>query len=417
MIKRFKTISPDNSIILKNLSYLTFLRVFNIGIKFLLVAYLVRVLGEISYGILTWSDSIIQYFIMFVNFGFNIYAAKYIVENRSRSDKLNEITSSVFTIKLIVLVLSFLTLLILSFFNPFAPHKTILFMMMLMGIGEVFFPIWYFQGIEKLKLATYIVVFSRILLISGTVLFVKSSDDLMIHVVLIVISNVVMGVLGYITLLRNYNFKFIWVKIEVLKQFVKEAYMFFLGRFLSLTFNFATIFIIGIYFTMDYVTGFDVALKIVLVSIIPFDMLQQAVFPTISRNKDKSMLKKLILGSFILGLVFMGLLFLFSEQLLGLFGGQEMIKYANVLKALALITPLVAVTFMLGTCTLVAFNYHKEFNYSLILSSVLYIAIVAVLMVFDKVTFWNLVYLRIVSDLVLVSIRLYYTFKRKIFTI
>ena len=59
MINRLNT---DSLIILKNLSYLSFLRFFNIGIKFFLVAYLVRVLGEINYGILIWSDSIIQFF-------------------------------------------------------------------------------------------------------------------------------------------------------------------------------------------------------------------------------------------------------------------------------------------------------------------------------------------------------------------
>ena len=238
----------------------------------------------------------------------------------------------------------------------------------------------------------------------------------MTHVFLIVISNITMGLLGYMTLIKFYHFSFHWVNITVLKRFIKEAYMFFLGRFLSLTFNFATLFLIGIYFTMDYVTGFDIALKIVLLSIIPFDMLQQAVFPTISRNKNKALLKKLIIGSFIIGVIFMTVILLFSEQLLGLFGGQSMIKYSTVLKALSLITPFVAVTFMLGTCTLVAFGFNKEFNYSLIASSLLYIIIITILMIFDKVTFWNLVYLRIFSDIALVSIRLYYTFKRKIFT-
>ena len=412
----FKALNTDNSIILKNLTYLTFLRVFNILIKFLLVAYLVRVLGEVSYGVLTWSDSIIQYFLMFINFGFNIYAAKYIVENRSNKDKIKEITSSIFFIKVILFLTSFIILYGFSFFHPFEAHKSILFLMLLMGLGEVFFPIWYFQGIEKLKPATYIVVFSRVILVLGTLVFVKTSEDLMTHVLLIVISNMVMGLLGYVTLIKHYQFSFYLVNITVLKRFIKEAYMFFLGRFLSLTFNFATLFLIGVYFTMDYVAGFDIALKIVLLSIIPFDMLQQAVFPTISRNKNKALLKKLLLGSFVLGIVFMTVLLLFSEQLLGLFGGESMIKYNDVLKALSLITPFVAVTFMLGTCTLVAFGFNKEFNYSLIISSLLYIVVVVILLIFDKVTFWNLVYLRIFSDVALVSIRLYYTFKRKIFT-
>ena len=71
-----KKIEKDNLIILKNLSFLTILRVFNVGAKFILVAYLIRVLGKINYGVLTWVDSIIQYFLIIINFGFNIYAAK-----------------------------------------------------------------------------------------------------------------------------------------------------------------------------------------------------------------------------------------------------------------------------------------------------------------------------------------------------
>jgi PST family polysaccharide transporter len=52
----------------------------NIGSKYWpLVGYLIRVLGENGYGTLTWVDSIVQYFIMLINFGFDLYAAKYVV--------------------------------------------------------------------------------------------------------------------------------------------------------------------------------------------------------------------------------------------------------------------------------------------------------------------------------------------------
>jgi PST family polysaccharide transporter len=162
------------------------------------------------------------------------------------------------------------------------------------------------------------------------------------------------------------------------------------------------------------VSGFDVALKIVLVSIIPFDMLQQAVFPTISRTRDKVLLKNLLIYSFVIGIIFMVFIHSFSNELLSLFGGQEMIKYSDVLKTLSIITPFVAVTFILGTCTLVSFGFYKEFNLSLIWSSIAYILIVLILWIFNKVTLWNLIYLRVFSDIVLVGIRVYYTIKRKI---
>ena len=42
----FKFRTTDNNLILKNISYLSFLRLINIVVKFLLVAYLVRILAE-----------------------------------------------------------------------------------------------------------------------------------------------------------------------------------------------------------------------------------------------------------------------------------------------------------------------------------------------------------------------------------
>ena len=80
------------------------MRFFNIGFKFLIVAYLIRVLGQKGYGILTWIDSVIQYFLMLINFGFNIYAAKYIVEYREKKDKINEIVSAIIIIKSILFI-------------------------------------------------------------------------------------------------------------------------------------------------------------------------------------------------------------------------------------------------------------------------------------------------------------------------
>lgn len=408
--------SKDNSIILKNLSFLTILRGFNIGIKFFLVAYLVRVLGEINYGIYTWTDSVIQYFLVFINFGFNVYAAKYIVDNKESKSKLNKIISSIFIIKMMLFFASFFILFLLSHLNVFLPFREYLFLLLLIGIGDVFFPIWYFQGIEKLNIATYITVFSRLLLVLGTFFLVTSTNDLNVYILVMVSSNVIMGLLGYATLVRHYNFSFIWVGFNMIKRFFREAHMFFLGGFLSLTFNFLSIFLIGIYYTMDYVTGFDVALKIVLVCIVPFDMLQQAVFPTISRNKNKKVLKKLIIISIFVGLIFTLVLNVFSHELLTLFGGDGMDSYNDVLKTLSPIPPIVALSFMLGTCTLVAFNYNREFNQSLIIASLIYILIIIILLIIDKMTFWNLVYLRVFSDIVLVCIRLYFTLKNKILT-
>lgn len=413
----FKKHTGDTSIILKNLSYLSVVRFVNIGVKFLLVAYLIRVLGEMNYGILTWSDAIVQFLIIIVNFGFNIYAAKYIVEHKDDLEKRNEVLTSIFSIKLALLILSFLILYVLSFFEPFFAYRSILLLMLLFGFGEVFFPIWYFQGMEKLKEAMYIVVFSKLFLLLTTFIWVKDAQDLYVYIVLWVLANIVMGLIGYLILVKKYQFKPVFAKRERVVSYLNEAFLFFVGLFLSLTFNLATIFLIGTFFSMDYVAGFDVALKIVLVAIIPFDVLQQAVYPTIFRNKDKKLLKRLILLSLIGGIALMLFIYFFAEHLLGLFGGAEVVKYAEVLRILSMIVPLAALTFILGTSTLVAFGFTKEFNYSLIISAIIFIVIAVILRISGNLTFWNLVYLRVISDLILVAIRIYFVAQKRILAV
>ena len=410
----FSKLPDDSKIILKNFSYLSLMKVFNIGFKLFLVAYLVRVLGQKNYGLVTWLDSVIQYFLMIINFGFNIYAAKYIVDNKGDKNKINEIVSSIYIIKIILFLFSLITIIGISFFNDFNAYKEALILLAFCGIGEVLFPIWYFQGKENLKPATFIVFLSRLLLVLGVLLFVKANDNTIEYIAVLVFSSLVMGFAGVGYIHKYYDLKFIFIPFKRLKQYIKEAFPFFLGRFLSLIFNFGTIFLIGKYCDYEQVSGFDVCLKIIMVSVIPFEVLQQAVFPSLSRTRDKNLLKKLVIGSFVLGLIAGFVIFLLSDVLLLLFGGEMMLEYIETLNALTILAPFVALTFILGSCSLVAFGFYREYNISLIATSIIYIIILIVLYYFDLINFWNLIYLRIFGDILMALVRLYYSIKRKI---
>ena len=154
-----------------------------------------------------------------------------------------------------------------------------------------------------------------------------------------------------------------------------------------------------------------------MLGVIPFEMLQQAVFPTISRTKNKGMLKKIVYASLIIGCIVGLITNLLSDYLMLLFGGEAMLQYSSVLKVLSILSPFVALTFVLGTCSLVAFGYYKEYNFSLIFTSIIYILVLLILYFFDKISFWNLIYLRVFGDVLMALIRLYFSFKKKTITL
>lgn len=409
-----RILGKDSKIILKNFSYLSLMKTFNIGIKLVLVLYLIRVLGDENYGLVTWLDSIIQYFLMFINFGFNIYAAKYIVDNLGDKEKLDEIVSSILTIKSAIFLASVIIILFMGGAEAFQYYRNALLLFILSGLGEVLFPIWYFQGRENLRPATIIVFLSRLLLVLGVLVFVKAEDDTTIYILLLTISSIVMGVFGFAYIVKYYGFNLVLVPVVKLWYFIKESTPFFLGRFLSLIFNFGTIFLIGRFCNLSEVAGFDIALKVIIVGTIPYEMLQQALFPTLTRNQDRGLLKKVIWFSIISGVIIGVLVYIFATNLMMIFGGDSMVFYDKALKALALMTPFIALTFVLGSCALVAFGHFKEYNISLIGTSIIYLGVVLVLWLLDSITFWNLVYLRIAGEIIMSLIRLYYTLKKRV---
>ena len=53
-----------------------------------------------------------------------------------------------------------------------------------------------------------------------------------------------------------------------------------------------------------------------MLGVIPFEMLQQAVFPTISRTKNKGVLKKIVYAALIIGVLVGFITYLFSDNLM-----------------------------------------------------------------------------------------------------
>lgn len=400
--------------IISNFFYIGVMKFLNIGSKYILVGYLIRVLGENGYGTLTWVDSIVQYFIMLINFGFDLYAAKYVVENKNNPKKLNEAISAIYYIKGILFLMSFILLIPLTFNTEINTVINLIFLMMVMGIGEVLTPIWFFQGIEKMKIITIITFFSKLILVLLTFFFIKNSADIHLYILFLVFTNIIWGFFGYLMMKKESNFKFVAVTFDLIKNYLKEGYLFFVGKFSAFLFNLGTVFLIGYLFTKGQVAGFDIAIKIVFVFIIPFEVLQQALFPVIVRGVKKSVLRKITVATFIISTAAALIVYVFSENVIVIFGGTQMYKYSYVLDLLLVLIPIVSLTIVVGNCILVAKGYYKQYNWSLIVSALVFVFLLIVLKTIDQLNFLNVILIRVLADLIQLLIRFYYNFKFKI---
>lgn len=394
-----------------NFIYIGLIKFINIGSKYILVGYLIRVLGENGYGVLTWVDSIVQYFIMIINFGFDLYAAKYVVENKKNPKKLNEVISSIYYIKSVLFLFCFLLLIPLSFNDQISNYINTILLMLVLGLGEVLMPIWFFQGIEKMKIVSILTFLTKALLITLTIFFIKRIHDINLYIFFLITTNFVWGFLGFWKMMKVIDFEFITVSKVTLIKYLKEGYFFFVGKVSTFVFNMGTLFIIGYYYSIGNVAGFDIALKIVFVFIIPFEVLQQAIYPKFVRGINNYETKKILLFSLVFSTLMALSALLYSEKIIAIFGGDTMIKYGYILPIVLPLIPIVSMTIILGNCLMVANGFYKEYNRSLLITALLFILGIIFLNISNNLNFINIIILRVLADLILLLIRFYYCIK------
>ena len=169
-----KTInSGENKRLLGNFFSLSILQIFSYVLPLLTLPYLVRILGVETFGLISFATAFIIFFNILVDYGFNLSATREISVHRENKKKTTEIYSSVLTIKFILIILSFIILSFIVFiFEKFNSHIELYFITFISVIGQAFFPIWYFQGMEKMRYITIINISSKVIFTMAIFIFV-----------------------------------------------------------------------------------------------------------------------------------------------------------------------------------------------------------------------------------------------------
>jgi len=378
-VDRGKELTKSYKVILLNFSYLSIIQVFNIVFPLLAYPFLIRVLGKDVYGRIIFAQALMGYFVIIINFGFNITATKEISVNLSNPEKITEIVSTTFIVKGVLFLLSIVALFILQFFIADIREYTALFYLMLwMCLYEFLFPIWYFQGTEKMSYITIFTLTSRIIFLVFIFIFIRNKDNYLL-VPIINGAGALIASLGAIGVLARDKVKFRWQPVSVLFHYIKMSYVMALSyAFNSITTN-MSILIVKFFTSYSSVAYFDLANKITNIGIIFLDLISQTVFPKISKTRDKALLKKFVKLSVIAALIILVIIQVFAPLMIKILGGVQMKDALGLLRILALCLPFYIFGAMLGRNGLFVFGYSNKILTSMSLSAVVYLFLVIVL--------------------------------------
>ncbi|WP_221394620.1 oligosaccharide flippase family protein [Dyadobacter sp. NIV53] len=359
-----------------NFGYLSILQIFNMAFPLLTYPYLLRVLGAETYGMVVYAQALVGYLVVMVNFGFNITATKEISINRDNSEKINEIVSSVFIVKGILFLLSFLLLSAALFYiKEIQPYSILFYLTLWMCLYEFLFPVWYFHGTERMKYITFLTLASRLTFISLIFLFVHTKQDYTLVPVINGVGAISSCIIAWIILKRN-NVQIRLQPVSTLFYYVRKAYIMALANISNIFKTNFNLVVVKYFFSFKEVAYFDLAIKISNLGITFLDLISQTIFPKMSRVKDSKFLIKMLKLSFIAALFMVISIHLFGDIIISIIGGANMESATNILKILSLNLPIYIIGALLGRNCLLINGYDNHILYSMALSSILYLVMV-----------------------------------------
>jgi PST family polysaccharide transporter len=280
----------DKQTIFENFISLSTLQSINYILPVIVLPYLIRIIGFEKFGLIAFAQALVQYFMIFTDYGFSLTATKKISLCRSQNCKVHAIFSSVMTVKIIFSALSFFILLLLVYFIPKFRENYIIYLLSFGAvIGNTLFPVWFFQGQEKMRYISIINVTGGIIYAIAIFALIKIPSDYILVPVLNSAYFLITGLLGLYIAFKKFNLKFIVQDYFDIAQEIKTGWSIFISVVAINAYTTTRVFAVGL-LTNNVLTGFyAIAEKIANVfQSFPLDSLSQAVYPRLNKIFSKS---------------------------------------------------------------------------------------------------------------------------------
>ena len=354
--------NKEKKIIVKNYLALLFIQGANFILPLIILPYLVRVLGSEKFGLVMIAQSVALFLTIIVDFGFNISATKEVAYLKNDKEKLSQFYWNIVFVKLILIIITFIILLGMTFFiNKFKLDPLVYLFSFGLVLGQAIFPTWFFQGIEKMQVITFVTVGAKLFFTLSLFFVVFSPDDYLYVPIFNGLGFVISGLFGFIFSLQYV--KFISPKLLQIKDIIKNSSSLFFSNLAVSFYTSSNVIILG-FFAGDSIAGIYSSMeKLILAIKSIYTPVYQAIFPNLSTKPDKKVrifIDKIRIPIGILGAVISTIIFFESKTILNFaFNDALITSYSIVFQFLGLISLFSSLNMLYVTLYFPSINKYK----------------------------------------------------------
>ena len=345
MWHKIRDIWQNNTKVVENYAFMTILQVLNICFYLLIYPFLIRVLGAESYGLYAFAIAVVTLFITFVSFGFDLPAAKKIAENTDNKEIMSQVLSEVTATKVLLEMVALIIYSCLFLISAKMRDNALLFAIVFaQTITSIVFPQWYFQGVQRMRVVTYIQVAFKFATLPFIFWLLRSPDDCWIYALIASVSSVGGGLVAWLIVRFKDGLKMRYVALPAVWRSIREVAPFFLSNVTGVVKEQGIVLLIGQFLGMSEVAIYDLANKIIIIPRTIFSKLNDALYPKMMAQPSPTRRRKVLIGEVIIGLGAIAFIAALGYWAVLILGGREMMSSypVSVILSVTILTWLVA---------------------------------------------------------------------------
>lgn len=401
----FKKIDGSKKNLLHNTIFLYLMRFATYVFPLITTPFLTRVLHENNYGIYTWTNAIINYAKLFVDFGFVLYGVEAIAACKGNKDDCGKVLGIIIKFKIILCVITGVVLFILCVVRrDFEEYSLMIALSYLSVVVSIFNIDYLFQGLEQMKYITLRVLITKALFTIMVFAFIRSPEKYILIPVFTAIGDLISVVLMLITM-HKMQISIIWQKLKDGFEIFNKSLWFFYSRIFGALYTYGNTIMIGFLFSKSDVAQYTIAYTLLVLLqnfITPF---ADSLYPYMVKNHDFKLLKKILL--FFEPFIIIGCIvaYFIAPWVIPFVFGDEYVMSPKLFRGMLLMVVIALPEYLMGYPALSAFGKIKEPNIAIIIAGLFHVIGFTLLYALRLISLINIIYLTFITECIVTFVR------------
>ncbi|HET7331976.1 oligosaccharide flippase family protein, partial [Dyella sp.] len=320
--------------------------------------------------------------IVVTEYGFNLSATREVVQLRNDPARLSRLFSAVMAVKLTLMCAGFVVMLLAVEFIASFRQDFALFAAVYLGVlGNVLFPVWLFQGLERMRQISVLTITARLLVTAAVFIFVRQQGDFRIAAALQASGVLLAGIFSLFFVPRLVKLKLCRPSLREMREVMMDGWHVFVATIGGSLYNGSNVVALGLLASPIVVGYYAAAEKLIKALQSAISPISQAVYPHIAALLKRSRADALHFLSRLLKLQGGGtlaislILLIFAHPVALLLFGTRYEPSGDLIRIMWIIPFIIGLNNIMGAQVLVQFSLGRLLSYSIMLPALLHVSL------------------------------------------